>query len=350
MQRALITGGAGFIGSHLAEALLKMGWSVQVVDDVSTGSIDNINHLKDNPRFSYILDTVMNRSLMLELIDRADLIFHLAAAVGVRLIVEQPVRTMETNIKATELVLELSARKGKPVLLISTSEVYGKSERPKFNEEDDLILGATSRARWCYAASKIIDEFLAKAYYKEKKLPTVVVRIFNTIGPRQTGQYGMVVPRFVRQALLGQPITVYGDGKQQRSFTSVGDVVAAMINLIQNPQAYGEVFNIGHTKEISILELASMVIKMTGSDSKIVLVPYDQAYEEGFEDMRRRLPDLSKIESLIGYKPSIDLPELLAQIISHEREHWRTSLDDPQLNLDQTPRSSSEVKLGSTFR
>jgi UDP-glucose 4-epimerase len=350
MQRALITGGAGFIGSHLAEALLKMGWSVQVVDDVSTGSIDNINHLKDNPRFSYILDTVMNRSLMLELIDRADLIFHLAAAVGVRLIVEQPVRTMETNIKATELVLELSARKGKPVLLISTSEVYGKSDRPKFNEEDDLILGATSRARWCYAASKIIDEFLAKAYYKEKKLPTVVVRIFNTIGPRQTGQYGMVVPRFVRQALLGQPITVYGDGKQQRSFTSVGDVVAAMINLIQNPQAYGEVFNIGHTKEISILELASMVIKMTGSRSEIVLLPYDEAYEQGFEDMRRRLPDLSKIESLIGYKPSIDLPELLAQIISHEREHWRTSLDDPQLNLDQTPRSSSEVKLGSTFR
>src|SRR5918994_1237037 len=345
MQRALITGGAGFIGSHLAEALLKMGWSVQVVDDVSTGSIDNINHLKDNPRFSYVLDTVMTRSLMLELIDRADLIFHLAAAVGVRLIVEQPVRTIETNIKATELVLELSARKAKPVLLISTSEVYGKSERPKFNEEDDLILGATSRARWCYAASKIIDEFLAKAYYKEKKLPTVVVRIFNTIGPRQTGQYGMVVPRFVRQALLRQPITVYGDGNQQRSFTWVGDVVGAMIKLIQNPQAYGEVFNIGHTKEISIVDLASMVIKMTSSQSKMVLVPYDQAYEEGFEDMRRRLPDLSKIENLIGYKPSMNLPELLNQIIAHERERYGIRADYPQLNLHQPQTSSSPERL-----
>src|ERR687897_827136 len=266
MQRALITGGAGFIGSHLAEALLKMGWSVQVVDDVSTGSIDNINHLKDNPRFSYVLDTVMTRSLMLELIDRADLIFHLAAAVGVRLIVEQPVRTIETNIKATELVLELSARKAKPVLLISTSEVYGKSERPKFNEEDDLILGATSRARWCYAASKIIDEFLAKAYFKEKGLPAIVVRLFNTIGPRQTGQYGMVVPRFVQQALSGQPITVYGDGTQRRSFSWVGDVVGALIALIQNPQAYGEVFNIGHHKEISMYELAVMVKEMTESE------------------------------------------------------------------------------------
>jgi UDP-glucose 4-epimerase len=341
MTRALLTGGAGFIGSHLAEALLQIGWSVQVVDDVSTGSIDNINHWKDNPRFSYVLESVMNRSLMMELVDRADLIFHLAAAVGVRLIVEQPVRTIETNIKATELVLELSARKAKPVLLISTSEVYGKSERPKFNEEDDLILGATSRARWCYAASKIIDEFLAKAYYKEKKLPTVIVRIFNTIGPRQTGQYGMVVPRFVRQALLNEPITVYGDGNQQRSFTWVGDVVGAMIKLIQNPQAYGEVFNIGHTKEISILDLASMVIKMTGSQSKIVLVPYDQAYEQGFEDMRRRLPDLSKIENLIGYKPSMNLPELLNQTIAHERERCGSRVDYPQLDLDQPQTSSS---------
>ena len=345
MTRALITGGAGFIGSHLAEALLKMGWSVQVIDDVSTGSIDNIDHLKDNPRFSYVLESVMNRSLMMELIDRADLIFHLAAAVGVRLIVEQPVRTMETNIKATELVLELNARKAKPVLLISTSEVYGKSERPKFNEEDDLILGATSRSRWCYAASKIIDEFLAKAYYKEKKLPTVVVRIFNTIGPRQTGQYGMVVPRFVRQALLGEPITVYGDGKQQRSFTWVGDVVSAIVTLIQNPQAYGEVFNVGHSKEISILELASMVIEMTGSHSEIVLVPYDQAYEEGFEDMRRRVPDLSKIEKLIGYRPTMNLPELLRQIISHERARWETRVDHPQLDLKRPRPSSSPERL-----
>jgi UDP-glucose 4-epimerase len=345
MTRALITGGAGFIGSHLAEALLKMGWSVQVVDDVSTGSIDNINHLKDNPRFSYVLESVMNRSLLMELVDRADFIFHLAAAVGVRLIVEQPVRTIETNIKATELVLELSARQAKPVLLISTSEVYGKSERPKFNEDDDLILGATSRARWCYAASKIIDEFLAIAYYKEKKLPTVVVRIFNTIGPRQTGQYGMVVPRFVRQALLGEPITVYGDGRQQRSFTWVGDVVDAVIKLIQNSQAYGEVFNIGHTQEISILDLASLVIEMTGSQSKIVLVPYEQAYEEGFEDMRRRVPDLSKVENLIGYKPSMNLPELLGHIIAFERERWTTRVDYPQPGFNTRRRASSPERV-----
>ena len=320
MTTALITGGAGFIGSHLADALLRLGWRVEVIDDLSTGGIENIAHLKGNPHFSYALDTVMNRSLLMELVDRADLVFHLAAAVGVRLIVEQPVRTIETNIKATELILELCARKRKPALLVSTSEVYGKSERVKFNEEDDLILGATSRSRWCYAASKIIDEFLAKAYYKEKGLPTVVLRIFNTIGPRQTGQYGMVVPRFVRQALSDKPLTVYGDGKQQRSFTWVGDVVGAMIKLIQHPRAYGEVFNVGHTKEISILELAKMVKEMTHSSAEIVFVPYDQAYEEGFEDMRRRLPDLTKVESVIGYEPSMDLRELLSNIIVHERE------------------------------
>ncbi len=321
MTRALITGGAGFIGSHLAEALLKLGWGVEVIDDLSTGGIENITHLKDHPRFSYVLDTVMNRPLMMELVDRADMVFHLAAAVGVRLIVEQPVRTIETNIKTAELALELCARKQKPVLLISTSEVYGKLDRPKFNEEDDLVLGATSRTRWCYAASKIIDEFLAKAYFREKGLPTVVVRIFNTIGPRQTGQYGMVVPRFVQQALSGKPITVYGDGAQRRSFTWVGDVVSAMVALIQHPGAYGEVFNVGHTQDISIYELAVMVQKMTKSASEIIFVPYEQAYEEGFEDMRRRLPDISKIQSLIGYNPSLDLPEVLARIIAHEREH-----------------------------
>jgi Nucleoside-diphosphate-sugar epimerases len=254
MPRALITGGAGFIGSHLTEALLERGWRVEVIDDLSTGSIRNIEHLKGHPGFSYVLDTVMNRPLMAELVDRADVIFHLAAAVGVRLIVEAPVHTIETNIKATEVVLELAARKKKPVLLSSTSEVYGKLNKEKFSEEDDLVLGPTSRSRWCYAASKIIDEFLARAYWKEKGLPTVVVRVFNTIGPRQTGQYGMVVPRFVRQALLRQPITVYGNGRQRRSFTWVGDVVEAMIRLIQEPRAYGEVFNVGHTEEISIYE------------------------------------------------------------------------------------------------
>ena len=320
MPRALITGGAGFIGCHLAEALLERGWSVGVVDDLSTGSIENISHLKGHPHFSYVLDTVMNRSLMLEQVDRADVIFHLAAAVGVRLIVEKPVYTIETNIKATELMLELAARKQKPLLLASTSEVYGKLDKPKFSEDDDLILGPTSRARWCYAASKIIDEFLARAYYKEEGLPAVVVRLFNTIGPRQTGQYGMVVPRFVRLALSGEPIPVYGDGTQRRSFTWVGDVIGAMLALIEHPKAYGEVFNIGHTKEISIHDLAALVKTMTNSRSDIVFVPYEQAYEAGFEDMRRRVPDISKIQGLIGYQPVLDLPEMLERVIAYERE------------------------------
>ena len=320
MARALITGGAGFIGCHLSEALLERGWTVGVVDDLSTGSIENISHLKGHPHFSYVLDSVMNRSLMLEQVDRADVIFHLAAAVGVRLIVEKPVYTIETNIKATELILELAARKQKPLLLASTSEVYGKLDKPRFSEDDDLILGPTSRARWCYAASKIIDEFLARAYYKEKGLPTVVVRLFNTIGPRQTGQYGMVVPRFVRLALAGEPIPVYGDGTQRRSFTWVGDVIGAMLALIEHPKAYGEVFNIGHTKEISIYDLAALVKRMTGSPSKIVLVSYEEAYEAGFEDMPRRVPDISKIQRLIGYRPVLDLPEMLERVIAYERD------------------------------
>lgn len=320
MQKVLITGGAGFVGSHLAEALLAQGDAVQVIDDLSTGSIHNISHLKGQPHFSYVLDTVMNRPLMLELVDEADAVFHLAAAVGVRLIVERPVWTIETNIKATELVLELCARKQKPVLLSSTSEVYGKLDQPQFSEESDLVLGPTSRARWCYAASKIIDEFVAKAYFKEKGLPAVVVRVFNTIGPRQTGQYGMVVPRFVGQALAGEPITVYGDGTQKRSFTWVGDVVHAMVALIQQPRAYGEVFNIGHSKEITIRELAALVKAMAGSRSEIRFVPYEQAYEAGFEDMPRRLPDISKIHRFIGYRPTRDLPEMLAPIIAYYRQ------------------------------
>jgi UDP-glucose 4-epimerase len=320
MKKALITGGAGFIGSHLAEVLIEQGWVVEVIDDLSTGSIENISHLKGHANFSYVLDTVMNRPLMLELVDRADVVFHLAAAVGVRLIVEQPVHTIETNIKATEIVLELCARKRKPVLISSTSEVYGKLDRPMFKEEDDLVLGSTSRARWCYAASKIIDEFLAKAYFKEKRLPVVVVRVFNTIGPRQTGQYGMVVPRFVEQALMREPITVYGDGSQRRSFTWVGDVVNAMINLIENAKAYGEVFNIGHTKEISIYELAVLVKDLTQTTSEIIFVPYEEAYELGFEDMSRRLPDISKVQRLVGYQPSMDLREMIERIIGYYQE------------------------------
>jgi UDP-glucose 4-epimerase len=270
----------------------------------------------------------MNRPLLLELADRADVIFHLAAAVGVRMVVERPVHTIETNIKATELVLDLAARKHKPVLLTSTSEVYGRLDKPTFNEEDDLVLGSTSRSRWCYAASKIIDEFLAKAYFKERGLPTVIVRLFNTIGPRQTGQYGMVVPRFVRKALAGEPIPVYGDGTQRRSFTWVGDVVNGMIALIQHPQAYGEVFNIGHTKEISIYELAVLIKKMTGSASEIRLIPYDQAYEAGFEDMHRRLPDISKVQAIIGYQPTLGLLHMLERIVDLERNRVVTDQQD----------------------
>ena len=320
MARALITGGAGFIGSHLSEALLERGWTVEIIDDLSTGSIDNIAHLKGHSHFTYVLDSVMNRPVMMELIDRADVVFHLAAAVGVRMVVERPVHTIETNIKATEMVLELAARKHKPVLIASTSEVYGKLDKPKFSEDDDVILGPTSRARWCYAASKIIDEFLARAYFKEKGLPVVVVRLFNTIGPRQTGRYGMVVPRFVRCALAGEPITVYGDGTQRRCFTWVGDVIVAMLTLIEHPKAYGEVFNIGHTKEISIYDLAVLVKHMSNSSSDIVLVPYEQAYEAGFEDMVRRAPNISKIQRLIGYRPVLDLPEILERVVAYERE------------------------------
>jgi UDP-glucose 4-epimerase len=338
MTRTLITGGAGFIGSHLAEALLQRSWIVEVLDDLSTGSIKNIAHLKARPHFAYVLDTVMNRSLLLELVDRADMVFHLAAAVGVRLIVEQPVRTIETNIKATELVLELCARKHKPLLLASTSEVYGKLDKPRFSEEDDVVLGPTSRVRWCYAASKVIDEFLAKAYFKERGLPTVVVRLFNTIGPRQTGQYGMVVPRFIRQALLGEPITVYGDGSQRRSFTWVGDVVNAMIKLIQHPKAYGEVFNVGHTDEISIYELAELVKAMTDSPSEIICIPYEQAYEAGFEDMARRLPDLTKTQRTIGYRPTLDLPRMLEWIIAY----YRTELAQPV--VEQRPARTASMR------
>jgi UDP-glucose 4-epimerase len=316
MKSALITGGAGFVGSHLADALLERGWRVEIIDDLSTGSIENIAHLKGHTNFSYVLDSVMNRPVMMELVDRADVVFHLAAAVGVRMVVERPVHTIETNIKATELVLDLASRKKKPLLITSTSEVYGRLDKPKFAEDDDLVLGSTSRARWCYAASKIIDEFLAKAYFKERGLPVVIVRLFNTIGPRQTGQYGMVVPRFVQRALRGEPLLVYGDGTQRRSFTWVGDVVDAVIALSQHEQAYGEVFNIGHTKDISIYELAVLIKNMVGSPSEIRCIPYDQAYEAGFEDMHRRLPDIAKIQQTIGYEPTLDLRQMLQRIVA----------------------------------
>ena len=317
---SLITGGAGFIGSHLADQLLGEGHRVFVLDNLSTGSIANIAHLKGNPRFHYTIDTVTNEPVLAELIDQCDIVFHLAAAVGVKLIVEAPVRTIETNVHGTEVVLKHANKKKKLVLVASTSEVYGKSTSVPFGEEDDLVLGPTRKHRWAYACSKAIDEFLAFAYWKEKKLPVVIARLFNTVGPRQTGQYGMVIPSFVRQALAGQPITVFGDGTQTRSFTYVGDVVCALVGLVKEPSAVGQVFNIGNTEEISIRDLAERVKKLTGSNSPIVTVPYDQAYEAGFEDMPRRVPDIAKIRALIGYEPKVNLDETLTKVIEYFRE------------------------------
>ena len=317
-MRCLITGGAGFVGGHLAEALLKRGDTVYVIDDLSTGSIDNIEALKEDRRFHYVIDSVMNERVLAELIDRVDVVFHLAAAVGVRLIVESPVNTIETNVHGTELVLKLANKKKKKVLLASTSEVYGKSNDVPFHEESDLVMGATHKGRWSYACSKALDEFLALAYHKEKRLPVVIVRLFNTVGPRQTGRYGMVIPNFVKQALLGHPITVYGDGTQSRCFTYVGDVVGALISLVEHEGAVGQVFNVGNdTREISILELAQKVKERTQSASEIKIVPYDQAYEAGFEDMPRRVPDLTKIRALTGYQPKVDLDEILDHVIAY---------------------------------
>lgn len=314
-MKYLITGGAGFIGSHLGEELLRRGHEVFVVDDLSTGSIDNIRHLKTHDRFHYVVDTCANPQLMAEMVDGCDRIYHLAAAVGVKLIVESPVRTIETNVHLTEVMLKLANKKKRPILVASTSEVYGKSERLPFREDGDLVMGATNKGRWSYACSKAIDEFLAIAYWKERKLPTVIVRLFNTVGPRQTGQYGMVVPSFVRQALAGKPITVYGDGKQSRCFTHVSDVVRALIGLMDNEQCYGQVFNVGNTTEISIGDLAKQVREMCDSRSELVYIPYAKAYEEGFEDMPRRIPDLAKIDTAIGWKPTIPLVDILRDVI-----------------------------------
>jgi len=317
--RALITGGAGFIGSHLAERLLRDGHEVAVLDNLSTGSIDNISHLKTTPGFSYAIDSVTNESLLAEMIDRSDVVFHLAAAVGVKLIVEQPVHTIETNVHGTEVVLKHANKKKKLVFIASTSEVYGKSTDVPFREGAELVLGATVKHRWAYACSKLIDEFLALAYWKERKLPVIIVRLFNTVGPRQTGQYGMVLPTFVRQALAGHPITIFGDGKQTRSFTFVGDVVDALIKLTNEPRAIGGVFNVGNTDEVSIRELAERVKTLSGSQSTIQYVPYDEAYEAGFEDMPRRVPDISKIRALVGYEPKLELNAIIRTVIEHIR-------------------------------
>jgi UDP-glucose 4-epimerase len=317
--KALLTGGAGFIGSHLAERLLADGHEVIVLDNLSTGSIDNIAHLKGVRGFSYTIDSVANEPLLAELIDRSDVVFHLAAAVGVKLIVEQPVHTIETNVHGTEVVLKHANKKKKLVVIASTSEVYGKSTDVPFREEADLVLGATIRHRWAYACSKLIDEFLALAYWKEKKLPVIIVRLFNTVGPRQTGQYGMVLPTFVRQALLGHPITVFGDGTQSRSFTYVGDVVDALVALAEEPRAIGQVFNVGNTGEVTICDLARRVKALAGSESAIQHIPYDQAYEAGFEDMPRRVPDITKVRQLIGYEPKLGLDDMIRCVIAHFR-------------------------------
>jgi len=322
-MRVLITGGAGFIGSHLAEALLAAEHEVSVLDNLSTGSMDNIVHLKGHPRFRYTIDSVTNEPLLAEHIDLCDTVVHLAAAVGVKLIVEAPVHTIETNVHGTEVVLKHANKKKKLVVIASTSEVYGKNSVVPFREDADLVLGPTAKHRWAYACSKAIDEFLALAYWKEKKLPVVIVRLFNTVGPRQTGRYGMVIPRFVQQALAGEPMTVFGDGSQSRSFTHVDDVVGALVSLIQEPRAIGDVFNVGNRTEITILELAERIKAITGSASSIVRIPYDEAYEHGFEDMPRRVPDLTKLNQLIGYQPRVQLDDILHSVIDHMRRESR---------------------------
>ncbi|MFH1228681.1 MAG: GDP-mannose 4,6-dehydratase [Planctomycetota bacterium] len=331
-MKYLITGGAGFIGSHLAEALLAQKHRVWIIDDLSTGSLNNIKHLKSNPDFHCTIGTILNESLLSKLINKVDAVFHLAAAVGVRLIIEKPVTTIETNISGTEAVLKLAAREKKLVLVASSSEVYGKNSKVPFCENDDMLLGATTKSRWSYACSKAIDEFLALAYWREKKLPIIIARLFNTVGPRQTGRYGMVIPRFVQQALAGKPITVYGSGKQSRCFTDVTDVVAALIKLARTKNAYGQVFNIGANQEITIDQLAKKVKDKTKSSSPIKHIPYDKAYQEGFEDMLRRVPGLAKINRLINYKPTKNIEQILNGVIEHEKSCYKKIL--PQRHKD----------------
>jgi UDP-glucose 4-epimerase len=314
-MRYLITGGAGFIGSHLADNLLREGHTVTVIDDLCTGAIHNIENLKPRRGFNYIIDSIFNRPLLAELIDDHDSIFHLAASVGVRLIVESPVRTIETNVKGTEVVLELANKKKKKVLIASTSEVYGKSAKIPFCEDDDLVMGGTQKGRWSYACSKAIDEFLALAYWKEKSLPVVIVRLFNTVGPRQTGRYGMVLPNFVSAALAGEPLTVFGDGTQSRCFCHVKDTVGALARLIEHPLAVGHIFNVGSEEEITIAELAGLVKTMTGSVSPVQYIPYDEAYEQGFEDMHRRVPDISRIRKLLSFEPTYDIRQIVKSVI-----------------------------------
>ena len=319
-MRFLITGGAGFIGSHLAERLLDRGDRVVLLDNLSTGSMENIRHLKASDRMTYHLDNIENRQLVAELVDDADVVVHIAAAVGVKLIVESPVRTIETNVNGTQMILEAACKKRKLVLTASTSEVYGKNVNVPFREDADLVLGPTTKGRWSYAASKALDEFLALSYWKEKKLPVIVVRLFNTVGPRQTGRYGMVLPNFVKSALDHKPITVYGNGKQSRCFCDVRDTVEGLIRLMDTPRAVGEVVNVGNTEEISIEGLAHLVKKRTNSSSPVEFIPYDQAYEPGFEDMMRRVPSVDKLLSLTGFRPQTSLNDIIDRVAAYFRE------------------------------
>ncbi|MCC5877713.1 MAG: GDP-mannose 4,6-dehydratase [Candidatus Sumerlaeia bacterium] len=318
-KRVLITGGAGFIGSHLAERLLSLGCEVEALDDLSTGSVHNVEHLLDNPAFELTVASVVEKRDLAISVDRADAVCHLAAAVGVRLIVENPVRTIETNVSGTENVLQFARKKGKPVLLASTSEVYGKLAVIPFSEDDDVVLGASRRPRWAYACSKLLDEFLALAHFRENNLPVVIARLFNTVGPRQTGTYGMVIPRFVSQALAGEPLTVYGDGTQSRTFCHVADAVDGLVGLLAAPDTRGRVYNVGGEGEITMSELARLVIEVTGSTSEIVLVPFEQAYDEDFEDMQRRVPCLNKVNGAIGYQPKKDIRTIIDDVLAWER-------------------------------
>jgi UDP-glucose 4-epimerase len=323
-MNVFITGGAGFIGSHLAEVLLERGHRVMVLDNLSTGQYENIRHLSDRTDFEFALGSILNADLVDDLAARADVIFHLAAAVGVQLIVEKPLESLATNIRGSEIVFEKAHKYGTKVLVASTSEIYGKNTSDKLGEEDDRILGSPLKSRWSYSEAKAIDEILAYTYWREKGLETVIVRLFNTVGPRQTGHYGMVIPRFVNQAVKGDPVTVYGDGSQTRCFCYVGDVVDALVALINEPQAYGKVFNLGGQEEVSMLELAERIIKLAGSSSEIRKLSYEDAYEEGFEDMQRRVPDITRANQMIGFDPKVPLDEIIGMVIDH---HRRSSLD-----------------------
>jgi UDP-glucose 4-epimerase len=323
-MKILITGGAGFIGSHLADRLLEMGEEVYAIDDLSTGSLKNVEHLQDNPRFHLVVDTVLHEAVMNELVFKCDQIYHMAAVVGVKQIMNRPVETLETNVKGTEMVLKLANRHKKKVLIASTSEVYGKvmdgENSGLLTEDTDRLMGSTTKRRWAYACSKALDEFLALAYYEEKKLPVVVARLFNTVGPRQTGQYGMVIPNFVQKALIDKPIVVHGDGDQSRSFTHISDVVEALIDLMAESKAEGLVVNVGGTEEVTIKELAQLVKEMAGSESTIEYIPYEKAYGPGFEDMKRRCPDISRIKELVGFEPKIDLRGIIQSVIDYYKK------------------------------